>query len=550
MGHLEQALACVDAGCGDPQIDPSNCGTCGHVCTLSQATPACRGGACVVGACAPGYADVDGNPANGCEASCAPDGGRELCDGIDNDCNGFVDEGFDLQRDAHHCGSCTNDCGSAANTVGTCNSGSCGVRLCAPGAWPMLDGGCGLCVPTGPETCDGLDNDCNGLVDDALTAVPTPTSACGVGPVATAPECTTQVGIACMNGAWKCTFPQNVCSNGNCAAQAELCDTLDNNCDGRVNELWPDYGRPCASDDGLPAPGHGACRTIGTYTCMGNVTACSALKADCLTTPGGCVEQCDGVDNDCDGLIDESFNNKGANSTYFVKPAVTHVQINPGVWMFTYEASRVRADSVSAGYGDGYSTSAPAGRTYDRTVACSLANHQPWTGVTGLEAEQTCAAQGGHICTPTEWQTGCAAKLAPTTSCTWGYGPAGAACTSGFIAGTKYCNLGMSYDADPVRPGIQGSVLPTASGNLKGCYADWSGVLGNVAGVTDHVFDMTGNVRELTKAATNQYVLMGGSYLTASEGGASCNNTFYNVDQAFSFSDTGFRCCFSADPTQ
>lgn len=65
----------------------------------------------------------------------------ELCDGIDNDCDGQVDE--DLSRD------CTNACGG-------------GTETCNNGAWT----GC-TAPASSAEVCDGEDNDCNGQVDDA-----------------------------------------------------------------------------------------------------------------------------------------------------------------------------------------------------------------------------------------------------------------------------------------------------------------------------------------------------------------------------------------------
>jgi uncharacterized protein (TIGR03382 family) len=65
----------------------------------------------------------------------------ELCDGIDNDCDGQVDE--DLVRD------CTNACGGGSET-------------CSAGAW----GECTAPVSS-PETCDGEDNDCDGQVDNS-----------------------------------------------------------------------------------------------------------------------------------------------------------------------------------------------------------------------------------------------------------------------------------------------------------------------------------------------------------------------------------------------
>ncbi|MBA3396830.1 MAG: VWA domain-containing protein [Deltaproteobacteria bacterium] len=64
----------------------------------------------------------------------------ELCDGMDNDCDGEVDE--DLTRD------CSTDCGA-------------GTETCQAGAWK----GCTAPTPS-PETCDGDDNDCDGDVDE------------------------------------------------------------------------------------------------------------------------------------------------------------------------------------------------------------------------------------------------------------------------------------------------------------------------------------------------------------------------------------------------
>jgi hypothetical protein len=477
-----------------------------------------------------------------CVGSVGPTGPSDTC-GVDANCDGQLTNQPNLQTDVNNCGACGNNCyAGAVHSIWACVAGTCQFQSCQQGYYD-LDGdkkceyACTFVSAT--EACNGQDDNCNGQVDENVTK-PSPTQVCGVSPSALTPECTSQVSVACTNGAWKCTFPAGVCSPS-CATATEICDSLDNNCNGLVNENVANYGKPCASDDGKPPPGDGACRTTGTIVCNGpSATKCSAVKADCNNLPGGCTELCDGIDNDCDGVVDETFNAKGSNATYFVKPVVT--KIAAAQWMFSYEASRPSATGVVPGSGNGYWTSAPAGTTLDKTPACSVPSKIPWFNVTPAEVEQTCTAMGGTVCSTANWQVGCNA----TVPCKWGYNPRGAACTSTFT-GTKYCNLGP-YDFDSNTPGDQDGLLPTASAALQNCWGDWSNLQGNVA-ATNKLYDITGNLHEITKNASNDYRLMGGAFSSSAEDGAQCGFTFYSVDQNFKFFDTGFRCCFSADPT-
>ena len=76
--------------------DPNHCGQCGNRCEAPNAQAWCKEGVCGF-VCHPGWNNMDGAPENGCEIQCVvTDGGVEVLDGIDNDCDGETDEDFDL----------------------------------------------------------------------------------------------------------------------------------------------------------------------------------------------------------------------------------------------------------------------------------------------------------------------------------------------------------------------------------------------------------------------------------------------------------------------
>ncbi len=104
--------------------------------------------------------DGDGFPENGGDCNdenpSAYPGGTEYADGLDNDCDGFVDEE-----------TCATDYDLDGYCVGPELDPSCPVEDCVDGSLPGdCDDGNPLISPVGTESCDGVDQDCDGIADE------------------------------------------------------------------------------------------------------------------------------------------------------------------------------------------------------------------------------------------------------------------------------------------------------------------------------------------------------------------------------------------------
>ena len=181
-GQIRCGTDCVRTG-----SDPLHCGMCGRACSLPHATAGCVSGGCTVDRCETGWADCDGNPANGCEANVA--------------------------TNPASCGGCGVAC-STVNATATCASGVCSVS-CRAG-FANCDGdasdGCEVGITTDPANCGGCGRACS---------VPFATAGCSAG-ACTVASCATGRGDCDRAAANGCEVDLNA-DNANCGTCGRAC---------------------------------------------------------------------------------------------------------------------------------------------------------------------------------------------------------------------------------------------------------------------------------------------------------------------------------------
>ena len=338
-----------EVGCTPPSA--SNCRTdadcaAGHVCATGGGLFVNPGGRCIArevdDAGDPPVDDADDPPADA-RRDCG--GSEETCDGSDDDCDGVVDESCPCAFTGASTGVCSdgtvgedgmcnppasyqateaacgdgldNDCDGAPDEMDDdcgCTSGE--KRSCYNG--PPATKGVGACTE-GEQTCDegtwddcrgetrptsemcgnGLDNDCDGMVDEDCGCTDGNTKPCYTGPSGTAGTGICEEGMAtCMAGQW------GACQGETTPETKERCTTgRDEDCDGSVDE-----GCPCTYDpdernsidtDGSRSAGVCLDQTINA---MGNCEVSG--EADFARQESKACD--DGADNDCDGMVDEA----------------------------------------------------------------------------------------------------------------------------------------------------------------------------------------------------------------------------------------------------
>ncbi|MCB9793934.1 MAG: putative metal-binding motif-containing protein [Alphaproteobacteria bacterium] len=312
----------------------------------------------------PGPADADGDgydeesDCDDLDANIHP-GAEEICDGVDNDCDGVADAGAvdagtwyaDADGDGYGDeATATQACETPSGMVG--QGGDCDDMDAAynPGAteddctdpndyncdgsvgYADADGdgfpACEDCDdadaavnPDAAEVCDGLDNDCDGAVDDADDSLDTSTASTwyadddgdGYGDL-DAPLLACELPSGAVADATDCDDGDAAVNPG----ASEVCNDLDDDCDGLVDDADDSLDASTASTWYADADGDGyGDASAASVSCdapsdaVADATDCD--DGDAAVNPGA-SEVCNDLDDDCDGLVDDADSSLDAST--------------------------------------------------------------------------------------------------------------------------------------------------------------------------------------------------------------------------------------------
>ncbi len=224
-------------------------------------------------------------------------GAEEVCDGVDQDCDGTADDDA-VDAPTWYADADRDGFGDDTSTTTSCDP---------PPDTSDRGGDCddadATALPGGVEVCDGADDDCDGTIDeDAIDVLAwfTDADADGWGDLDTV--------------VWDCALPEGAAADpGDCddtdasvsPDANETCDDVDEDCDGAVDDdaIDADTWFVDGDTDGYGAPGTGTVSCDAPVGTVADATDCDDAVA---TVSPGARETCNEVDDDCDGAVDDS----------------------------------------------------------------------------------------------------------------------------------------------------------------------------------------------------------------------------------------------------
>ncbi len=250
-----------------------------------------------------GFDDADGDGFAACEdcddaVATTHTGAVEVCDGVDNDCDGDIDS-----QDGNVQGTTTFYADADGDGYGGSQFQADACE--APAGYVSSSDDCDdldpASHPGASETCDGADNDCDGDIDEGLGTPwyqDSDSDGYGNGSVS-AVSCDAPSGY--VANALDC----DDFSASTSPSAYEVCDGVDNDCDGSTDEDAIN-----ATTWYLDTDGDGYGSLSGTIAACDSPSGYAGNASDCddaaASVSPAATESCDGIDNDCDGTTDEA----------------------------------------------------------------------------------------------------------------------------------------------------------------------------------------------------------------------------------------------------